>query len=300
MEMTGAAMDVDTDDDSNHSHSDNENSDNNDDDDEATRFKPIEPSDVQALRAKAAAKREQLRHARRGVTEDSATSRDELLEGRRLQRAALREKRRKATNERKKKEKEDKKGKKGKEKERQNATGPTTKVCTNLRSCRIKREKRISYTSQQTQLLVPDISQSHPSTSTSSYPAPLTNISFQTLTGTTTTSHLSKKLKVSSNPTQALAQLSARAEKLAALPEDKRKQIEERDKWEKAQVRVEGGKIRDDESRLKKSVKRKEKEKAKSKKTWYVSLNEFPSPLPGVVNFSFMTLSSNKKLPTQG
>ena len=138
MEMTGAAMDVDTDDDSNHSHSDNENSDNNDDDDEATRFKPIEPSDVQALRAKAAAKREQLRHARRGVTEDSATSRDELLEGRRLQRAALREKRRKATNERKKKEKEDKKGKKGKEKERQNATGPTTKVCTNLRSFRIK------------------------------------------------------------------------------------------------------------------------------------------------------------------
>ena len=102
--MTGAAMDVDTDDDSNHSHSDNENSDNNDDDDEATRFKPIEPSDVQALRAKATAKREQLRRARRGVTEDSATSRDELLEGRRLQRAALREKRRKATNERKKKE----------------------------------------------------------------------------------------------------------------------------------------------------------------------------------------------------
>jgi Surfeit locus protein 6 len=79
-----------------------------------------------------------------------------------------------------------------------------------------------------------------------------------------------QSFKASSNPSQALEQLVSRKEKLAQLPDDKRKAIEEQEKWNKAEARLEGTKIRDDERRLKNAVKKREKDHSKSKKVWYV------------------------------
>lgn len=95
---------------------------------------------------------------------------------------------------------------------------------------------------------------------------PLTNVAFSALAGST--SKKAARLKTSSNPTQALAQLTARKEELAALPEEKRKTTEDRERWAKAEARIEGVKVKDNEGQLKKAIKRKDKEKVRSKKQW--------------------------------
>ncbi|TCD65295.1 hypothetical protein EIP91_002820 [Steccherinum ochraceum] len=195
---------------------------------------------ISELRQKLHAKMATLRRGGGGgagaFQNGEAGSRDELIEERRRQRAAMREKRRKETREKIKRQ-EEAKGKKTKEKD-ERTRGNQTK----------------------TQLLVPD---------RPTLPSTHANIAFSSLSSQPGSSSKSKAhLKTSSNPTQALAQLAHRKEKLASLPEDKRKEKEEREKWEKAEARMEGVKVHDDESKLKKAAKRKEKEKTKSKKTW--------------------------------
>lgn len=99
-----------------------------------------------------------------------------------------------------------------------------------------------------------------------------TTVKFSALAGDSSKPKLSKKLQTSSDPKQALNQLAAREERLKKMPEEKRKKIEEKDQWLKAEARMEGDKVKDDTTRLKKAVKRQEHEKAKSKKDWYVLL----------------------------
>lgn len=115
----------------------------------------------------------------------------------------------------------------------------------------------------QTQLLVPD----QPGHKQTGAQSAMTAVAYSSLAGT---SKKGQQFRTTADPQQALQQLSARKEKLASLPEEKRKSIEEKEKWAKAEARLEGVKVHDDESRLKKAAKRKEKEKAKSKSTWSV------------------------------
>ncbi|KAF9078648.1 surfeit locus protein 6-domain-containing protein [Rhodocollybia butyracea] len=201
-------------------------------------------SDITTLREKLHAKMAALR---RGGPSNEAGDRDGLLEERRQQRAAMRERRRKETKEKIRRE-EASEGKKTKDKLSRNAIQAQTKTT-------------------KTQLLVND-----PTSAIMASRGPnskLTNVAFSTVSQpgvSGSSSH--NKLKTSSNPTQALTQLASRKEKLASLPEDKRKLIEEREKFQKAEARLEGVKVKDDETRLKKAAKRKDKEKVKSKKTW--------------------------------
>ncbi|KAG2136640.1 surfeit locus protein 6-domain-containing protein [Suillus clintonianus] len=197
------------------------------------------PESIAALRDKLHLRMAALRRGGQGGGEPG--DRDELLEERRKQRAALREKRRKETRERRKAEAEGKKGSK-----KDSAT----------RGLAVKN-----------QLLVPDLPVASKGTASSRLTdGPLTNVTFSAVAGSS--SKKAASLKTSSNPNQALSQLAARKEKLDAMPEDKRKFIEDKTRWAKAEARVEGVKVKDDEVRLKKAVKRKEKEKTKSKKSW--------------------------------
>ncbi|KAF9653434.1 SURF6-domain-containing protein [Thelephora ganbajun] len=188
---------------------------------------------IQALRDKLHAKMDQLRRNRMSHRPET---KDELLEERRKQRGLMRDRRRKETKEKIRLEKEarEKKDRKGDKKGIQHKVSGLPK----------------------NQFLVPE-----PATG-------VATVSFSAVAGPSS-SKKSKNLTTTSNPSLALGQLTARKEKLAAMPEEKRKAVEEHEKWEKAEARMEGVKVKDDEARLKKATKRKEKEKEKSQKRWH-------------------------------
>lgn len=199
---------------------------------------------ISSLREKMQSKIASFKH-QRGAAEPG--SKDELLEVRREQRAAMREKRRKETRERIRKEQEARKT---------SAKASST-------------DKNPAHTKgnvSKPQLLVPDVSHSNK----------FANVAFSTVKDPSSSKSSAKdsykSLKGSSDPKQALLQLQAKKAKFESLPEDKKKEIAERERWMKAEARMEGVKVRDDESRLKKAVKRKDKEKMKTKQEWYVSL----------------------------
>ncbi|EHA48555.1 hypothetical protein MCOR27_007031 [Pyricularia oryzae] len=77
-----------------------------------------------------------------------------------------------------------------------------------------------------------------------------------------------KKKKGPSDPKTALAKLEAQKKRMAGLDEDKRKEVLEKETWLAARRRAEGEKIRDDETLLRKAVKRKEQAKKKSEREW--------------------------------
>ena len=87
-----------------------------------------ETSGIEALREKLHARMAQLRRGPKVGGDGEAGSRDELLEERRKQRAAMRERRRKETKEKIRRE-EEMRGKKAKDKEQSRDKGPSTKVC---------------------------------------------------------------------------------------------------------------------------------------------------------------------------
>ncbi|QDS78050.1 hypothetical protein FKW77_003273 [Venturia effusa] len=91
--------------------------------------------------------------------------------------------------------------------------------------------------------------------------------------GETANSDLSKlvitgKKKANSDPKAALQAAEKKQARLKSLDENKRADIEQKDLWLNAKKKVHGEKVRDDTSLLKKTLKRKEQEKAKSAKEW--------------------------------
>lgn len=198
----------------------------------------------------------------RGVDEedDDPQSRSALEAARREKRGEMRDKRRKERKEERKKarlEPTAKTAKVGPACERSERCCPepcTASVVARLALLSIYLRTQ-PLTTPQTQLLVPQLPRETDSVTFPSVALPSAAKSRAPL----------KKL---ANAGQALAHLEKHQNKLASLPEEKRREAEERDRWAKAEERAAGGKVADDEKVLKKAVKREEKRKAKGGKEW--------------------------------
>jgi hypothetical protein len=89
-----------------------------------------------------------------------------------------------------------------------------------------------------------------------------------TLTTDLLSLHSAPRPKGPRDPATALLASEKKRLRLAGLDDAKRADIEEKDLWLAAKKRAHGGKVRDDTSLLKKTLKRKEKAKKKSEKEW--------------------------------
>lgn len=105
-----------------------------------------------------------------------------------------------------------------------------------------------------------------PSSGTSNSVPSFANVQFSALASNKSPS----KHKVSNDPKMALKQITARSGRLAGLSDAQRKEAEAKLKWEKAEARLDGEKVKDDVTKLKKALKKKEKEKNKMREKWYV------------------------------
>ena len=77
-----------------------------------------------------------------------------------------------------------------------------------------------------------------------------------------------KKHKGPADPATALKAAQAKQARVAALDDQKKQGIEEKDMWLNAKKRAHGERVKDDTSLLKKALKRQEKEKQRSGKDW--------------------------------
>ncbi|OWZ59583.1 hypothetical protein LQV05_000811 [Cryptococcus neoformans] len=213
----------------------------------STNLTPLPPTaSISELRAKLQQRLQTFR-SRRGAgdgeeTNDGASvsSRDALEEERRRKRGEMRDRRR---NERKEERRKEREGKAEKKEKKAAQQGPDD----------------VKAKTAKTQLIVPQ-----PKNTTNDEDISFPAISLPSKQSDKSGTHL----KRISNPSQALAHLEKHRAKLAAMPEDKRAEIEERERWAKAEERAKGGKVADQEKVLKNAVKRKEKTKAKSSKEW--------------------------------
>jgi hypothetical protein len=121
-----------------------------------------------------------------------------------------------------------------------------------------------------------------PTTETTPAPASDADLAFSNLSFTTASVNpvdapRRKKIvngkKVGSTAEAALERIQSRQKFLSHLTPQSRERAEEKAAWEGASKRAEGQKVLDNEVKLKKVLKRKEKEKDKSRKLWYVDFS---------------------------
>lgn len=205
-----------------------------------------------------------------GVADDEsvASTKDELLEERRRKRGEMRDKRRLAMKERRKAERES--GAKT------NAAGGNAKKGSSGAANGGSATKAPA-------LLVPDQSRGGKPSAAGQMSVDTSDLAFSSLQFGEVEGPKGKKNRhaLPSDPKAALAILEARKKKDEARAAKRGEQAgseadakavneerKERERWSKAEAAVQGVKIRDDESLLKRAAKRKDKIKDKSRKEW--------------------------------